>query len=116
VALHISDYRFTLACARIHVRHVRNLYIFRHVFARDGVSGRIEYARTFARALSAYEMVAFAIVSLVAWLAEPSAFLAGGTVGCLSLAVRHIPVGPGHGGDGGIGFTGATEQRRIVVR
>jgi hypothetical protein len=76
--------------AAVHVRHLRNLYIFRRILARDGVSGRIAYARSFALGLSGLELLGFAFVYLAAWLAEPNAFLAGGVLGCLSLAVQHM--------------------------
>ena len=76
--------------AAIHVRHLRNLYIFRRILARDGVSGRMEYARSFALGLSGLEMLGFAFAYVVAWLANPTAFLAGGIVGCLSLGAQHM--------------------------
>ena len=63
--------------AAVHVRHARNLYIFRRILAHDGVSGRIEYARSFALALSGLELLGFALAYLAAWLADPTAFLAG---------------------------------------
>ena len=90
-----SAYAFGLGAlvlveAAVHVRHVRNLYIFKRILAHDGVSGRIEYARSFALGLSGLELVGFAFAYLAAWLAEPNAFLAGGVVGCLSLGAQHM--------------------------
>ena len=76
--------------AAIHVRHTRNLYIFRRILAHDGVSGRIEYGRSFALGLSGVELLGFAFAYLIAWLAHPTAFVAGGIVGCLSLAAQHM--------------------------
>jgi hypothetical protein len=66
------------------------LYIFKRILAHDGVSGRIEYARSFALGLSGLELLGFAFAYLAAWLAEPTAFLAGGVVGCLSLGAQHM--------------------------
>src|SRR4029434_7448157 len=90
-----SAYAFGLGAlvlveAAVHVRHVRNLYIFRRILAHGGVSGRIEYARSFALGLSGLELLGFAFAYLAAWLAEPNAFLAGGGFGCRSLGAQHM--------------------------
>jgi hypothetical protein len=88
--------------AAVHVRHARNLYIFRRILAPDGVSGRIEYARSFALGLSGLELLGFALAYLAAWLADPTAFLAEGVVGCLSLAAQHMLRARGRPGSAGV--------------
>ena len=73
----------------IHVRHIRNLTLFKAVLAGTGVHGRIEYARPTMLRLSATEFVAFSGLFLMGTIVTGSAFTLGSAVGCLSIAVNH---------------------------
>lgn len=73
----------------VHVRHARNLFLFQTALAGQGVYGRVEYRRATLLRLSAVEVLAFAILFLVAFATTGSWFVLGGAVGCLSLAWKH---------------------------
>jgi hypothetical protein len=80
----------------IHVRHARNLVLFRAARNRAGVSGRVEYGRATILRLSATELLAFAGLYLVVSAATGSWFVLGGTAGCLSLARNHFALARKH--------------------
>ena len=73
----------------IHVRHLRNLYLFTMALRSDAVRGRIEYGRRLMLTASSIELAAFSLLFLVAFLVAGSPFLLGGSVMCLSTALRH---------------------------
>ena len=77
--------------AAIHVRHLRNIVTFRRVRAGHGLRGRIEYSRLLAEQLSAYELAGFGATFLLAFLAVPDPFLAGGAVSCFAQSLKHVP-------------------------
>lgn len=79
-----------LVQATIHVRHLRNIYLFRAALRPDGVRGRIEYPRSLMLRLSAVEVLAFAGVFLAIFLVTGSWFVLGGAAGCLSLALKNL--------------------------
>lgn len=74
----------------IHVRHVRNLFLFRALVAGEGITGHIEYPRPIMLRLSAIEIAVFAGLYLVLFVITESWFLLGGAVACLSLAINHL--------------------------
>jgi hypothetical protein len=73
----------------IHVRHLRNLFLFRAMLADEGIKGRIEYARVAMLRLSAVELLAFAALYAVLYAVTLSWFILGGVVICVSVAVNH---------------------------
>ena len=73
----------------IHIRHVRNLFLFRALLAGHGIKGRLEYPRPIMLRLSAMEVVSFAILYAILFVVTDSWFLLGGAFACLSLAVNH---------------------------
>ena len=77
--------------AAIHTRHLRNYFLFRRILAGGAVKGRIEYNRPAMLELSAYELLGFAGVYLLLFIATLEPFIAGGVAGCLSLAAKHFP-------------------------
>ena len=83
----------------VHVRHVRNFFLFRKTLAGQGVRGRLEYPRRLMLQLSALELACFAIVFLAGFLATRSTFLLGGAAGCLVIACKHSPGWKEHSGD-----------------
>ena len=73
----------------IHVRHLRNYFLFRTVLAGGSVSGRIEYARAATLRHSAVELCAFASVYAVVAATTGSWFVLGGAVACAVLGANH---------------------------
>lgn len=73
----------------IHIRHLRNLFLFRAISTADEVRGRIEYARTFALRMSSFECLCFSGLYLALFGFTRSWFVLGGAVGCFALAVKH---------------------------
>jgi hypothetical protein len=72
----------------IHIRHFRNLFIFRAA-ATDAVRGRIEYGRPVSLGGSSVEMLAFCGMFLVLFVFTQSWFVLGGCVACLGLGAKH---------------------------
>jgi len=73
----------------VHVRHIRNYFLFRAVLAGEGITGRIEYARPVMLRMSAAEFFAFAGAYAVIYLMTTSWFVLGGVFMCLSVGVNH---------------------------
>jgi hypothetical protein len=89
-----ESYCFTLGAGvsvqlALHVRHFRNLYLFRAMVGTDVARGRIEYSRPLVLRLSAVEMLAFTGLFGVLSIFTRSWFAAGGTFACLLLAAKH---------------------------
>jgi hypothetical protein len=74
----------------VHLRHLRNLFMFREMIASDSVRGRIEYSRPFMLRTSSRELFAFSALFLVLCLFIPSWFLVGGALKCFSTGVQHL--------------------------
>jgi len=73
----------------IHIRHFRNLFLFRAILAGNAVRGRIEYLRPAMLRGSSIELLAFCGLYLVLFAFTRSWFLLGGAFGCLSIALKH---------------------------
>jgi len=73
----------------IHMRHFRNLFLFRAIVGTDQVRGRIEYARVLMLRASSFELLAFSGLFTVLVLFTRSSFAVGGAVSCLMVAVNH---------------------------
>jgi hypothetical protein len=80
----------------VHVRHLRNYFLFRAILAGDGITGRIEYARPVMLRMSAVEMFAFAAVYAVIYLITDSWFVLGGVFVCLSVGLNHHALASNH--------------------
>lgn len=74
----------------VHMRHLRNLFLFRALVGSDAVRGRIEYPRPLMLRMSSIEFLAFSGLYLVVFLFTGSWFVLGGVMGCLSLAGKHL--------------------------
>ena len=72
----------------VHIRHFRNLFLFRAA-ASDAVRGRIEYSRRVNLRSSSLELLEFSGLFLALFAFTRSWFVLGGGVGCLSVAVKH---------------------------
>ena len=73
----------------VHLRHVRNLFLFRAIASGDAVQGRIQYSRPLIYRMSSIENLAFSGLFAVLFLFTANWFVLGGVIGCLSLAVKH---------------------------
>lgn len=73
----------------IHVRHFRNLALFRMMAGGNAVRGRIEYSRFAILQSSTVELLAFAGLFLVMFVFTQSWFVLGGSLSCLSIAWKH---------------------------
>lgn len=87
-------YRFALGVLvllqlTIHMRHLRNLHLYRAIVHTDEVRGRIEYSRRLVLRMSAVELFCFAGLYFVLFLFTDSWFFIGGSVGCLATALKH---------------------------
>ena len=73
----------------IHVRHLRNLFLF-HSASKPGIlKGRIEYSHQLMLKLSAVELVGFAALFLLVYCLSGSWFVLGGVAECLLIAVSN---------------------------
>jgi hypothetical protein len=72
----------------VHVRHFRNLFLFRAA-GSDDVGGRIEFSRRVPLRASSIEMMSFSGLFFVIFIFTQSWFVLGGVVACLSLAAKH---------------------------
>lgn len=73
----------------LHIRHLRNFFLFRSILANDGVRGRIEYSRPITLRISSVELFGFSGLFTVLFFFTQSWFVLGGAVGCLSVAWKH---------------------------
>lgn len=73
----------------VHVRHIRNLSLFRAIAKGEGVRGRIEYSRRIALRMSVIELTSFAGMFFVMFAFTGSWFVLGGTIACLAIAQQH---------------------------
>lgn len=86
--------------AVIHMRHLRNLFLFRTAFGPAGVRGRIEYPKRVTLRLSFFEFLEFSALYFMLFLATRSWFLLGGSLNCLVVAIKHRALARRHKGDG----------------
>jgi hypothetical protein len=73
----------------VHIRHLRNLFMFRAIGKSDCVRGRIEYSRPFILQMSSNELFAFSGMFLLLFAFTQSWFVLGGAATCLSTAIKH---------------------------
>jgi hypothetical protein len=73
-----------------HCRHIRNLVVFSLARRSAGVSGKIQYEHWFSLRLSSVDFFCFGVLFLLFFLFWGNLFVLGATLGCLSLAFRHL--------------------------
>lgn len=73
----------------IHVRHLRNIAVFRHKAAQAEMQGRMQYSRRYLFWASALDLFLFALLYLVLFLFIGSAFFLGGVLACAAMGLRH---------------------------
>ena len=77
--------------AVVHIRHIRNIFLFRLTRQDDGgLTGKIEYARWVTLRLSSVEMVSFAVLFLLIFFVTGSWFFLGGALRTFAEGVKHI--------------------------
>ena len=91
---HVEFYELVLGAMilvqlTIHVRHLRNLLLFRAINYTDAVRGRIECSRALLLRMSSSECLVFSGLFLMLFAFTYSWFILGGVIGCLSLAEKH---------------------------
>ena len=87
-------YSFLLGAAMcmelaLHVRHLGNLYLFSSRLTAEQLRGRIEYGRPLLLRMSSVQILGFAILFAVVFVFSGNWFVAGGSVSCLSLSLKH---------------------------
>lgn len=73
----------------VHMRHFRNLHLFRSLQKDAGLRGRLEYPRPLILRASAAEGLSFATMYLLLAVAFASWFFLGGALSCLALWSKH---------------------------
>ena len=73
----------------IHLRHLRNLVLFRSINHTELVRGHIEYDRSVVLRASSWECFAFSGFFFTLFAFTRSWFILGGAVTCFSLGVKH---------------------------
>ena len=73
----------------VHVRHLRNWFLYRHALGVDGVRGRFEYPRQILLRMSALELIAFAGVFCLLFVVTGSWFMFGAAMSCAITAGKH---------------------------
>jgi hypothetical protein len=84
----------------VHLRHLRNIVLFRGILRSKAPLGRITYPRGLVLRASSAEILGFAALWLALFCLLPSPFLLGGATGCLALARRHQRLARTHEGAG----------------
>jgi hypothetical protein len=75
--------------AAVHMRHIRNLTLSLFSRTAGGLKGQIEYSRWLILKLSAVELLSFAGLFLLIYLALGSWLFLGGSISCLYTGLQH---------------------------
>ena len=73
----------------IHVRHVRNYFLFKAVLSGQGIGGRMEYTRPTMLTHSSVELFSFAALYGLLCIPTASWFIFGGAVACVIVGTKH---------------------------
>ena len=73
----------------VHMRHFRNLVLFRTINNTELVRGRIEYSRPVVLRASSWECFSFSALYFMIFVFTGSWFILGGVVTCFSLGIKH---------------------------
>jgi hypothetical protein len=80
---------FFLLEAVVHIRHIRNIFLFRHARDSQNIKGTIEYSRWVILRQSGMELFVFTIFFLLISVISGSWFFLGGAFGCLATGRKH---------------------------
>src|SRR5688572_494968 len=75
--------------AAVHMRHARNLVLFRAARDTGDLTGHLAYARPLVYKLSAAEFAAFGVLFLLLSAVAGSWFLLGGAISCAVTGLQH---------------------------
>lgn len=73
----------------VHMRHFRNLVLFRSINNTELVRGRIEYGRSVVLRASSWEWFSFSALFLMLFIFTGSWFILGSVVACFLLGVKN---------------------------
>jgi hypothetical protein len=73
----------------VHVRHLKNYFLFRAVLAGEGIEGRMQYTRPTMLTHSAVELFSFAALYGILCVLTASWFVFGGAIACAIVGVKH---------------------------
>lgn len=73
----------------VHIRHLRNVFLFREIRLRGGVEGAITYRRWFSYRVSYFDVALFGGLFLLTAILTGSWFFAGGAIGGFLVAFKH---------------------------
>jgi hypothetical protein len=73
----------------IHVRHIRNYFLFKVVLAGEGIAGRVHYTRPTMLTHSSVELFTFAALYSLLCILTASWFIFGGAVACALVGTKH---------------------------
>jgi hypothetical protein len=73
----------------IHVRHIRNYFLFRAVLAGEGIAGQVHYTRPTMLTHSSVELFTFAALYSLLCILTASWFIFGGAVACALVGTKH---------------------------
>lgn len=80
----------------IHIRHLRNWFLFRYGFGPQGMKGHIEYPRELVLRMSALEILLFAVVFLILYALSANLLFLGGATSCAVTAFKHYRLARKH--------------------
>jgi hypothetical protein len=80
----------------VHVRHLRNLFLFRGARLPNALRGRIEYSRGLLLRASAFELFLFSCLYAFLFLATIAPFILGGALACAALSLNHYRLARRH--------------------
>jgi hypothetical protein len=81
---------FLLMEVPVHIRHIRNITLYKQLSTGVAATGQLSYTRWFVYWLSATEIFVFAIVFLLLSILLTSWFFLGGAVMCVRIAISHL--------------------------
>jgi hypothetical protein len=87
---------FVLAEVAVHMRHLRNFFLFRALLRSNAVRGRIEYPRPLILRQSATEFLIWSGLFAVFFLITREWFVLGGAVECAVVAFKHRKLAEQH--------------------
>jgi hypothetical protein len=73
----------------IHMRHVRNIVLFRALGVPGAIEGHVRYARWVTEQTHVVELGAFAALFAICYVVSGQIMFAGGVLGCLGTLHRH---------------------------
>jgi len=80
----------------VHIRHLRNWFLFRKATAPSGLVGRLEYSRGLLLRASTLELLLFSGLYVCIFLVTHHLFVLGGVLACLGLALNHYRLARRH--------------------